>query len=70
MTRDEIKQTHRAIAEAMIAQDERPSMTPERLLEIRQTAELYGACYGWAGTSGRLAAMIVELLRVIDGETK
>lgn len=107
MTRDEIKQTQQAIAEAMLERDrlighlvtsqisrdyerdiadamlaretvmshmdrhhERPSITPERLLEIRQTAQLYGASNGWAGTSGKLATMIVELLRVIDGETK
>lgn len=41
-TREELKQTHRAIAAAMLAQDERPAMTPERLLEIRQTAQLDG----------------------------
>lgn len=37
-------------------------MTPERILEIEQTCELFGSSNGWTGTSGKLATMIRELL--------
>lgn len=44
-----------------LIKSQRLAITPERLLEIRQTAQLFGTSNGWAGTSGKLATMIVEL---------
>lgn len=41
-------------------------LTPERRLEIEQAANLYGSANCWAGTSGKLATMIRELLAEID----
>jgi hypothetical protein len=41
-------------------------MTPERRLEIEQAANLYGSANCWAGTSGKLATMIRELLEELD----
>jgi len=38
-------------------------MTPERLLEIEQTAQEFGNANCWTGTSGKLAAMILELIK-------
>lgn len=40
-------------------------LNDERIEEIKQRAQLFGASNGWAGTSGTLAAMIVELLNEI-----
>jgi hypothetical protein len=40
-------------------------MTPERLIEIEQHARRFGSANCWTGTSGTLATMIVELLKVI-----
>lgn len=40
-------------------------ITPERRLQIEQTANTFGHCNGWTGTSGTLAHMIIELLREI-----
>jgi hypothetical protein len=37
-------------------------MTPQRLLEIEQLARNSGSPNGWTGTSGTLAAAIMELL--------
>ena len=37
-------------------------MTEERMIEIEQHARLYGSSNCWTGTSGTLAAMIMELL--------
>jgi hypothetical protein len=34
-------------------------MTPERLKEIEQLAQLYGNANCWTGTSGSLAAIIL-----------
>ncbi len=41
-------------------------LSRDRLIEIKQTAQLYGASNGWTGTSGMLATCIVELLREIE----
>lgn len=40
-------------------------MTPERKIEIEQHARRFGSANCWTGTSGTLAAMIIELLKVI-----
>lgn len=46
-------------------------MTPERFIEIEQHARRFGPANCWTGTSGTLAAMIIELLKVIrDLETQ
>lgn len=41
-------------------------MLPSRLLEIRQTAQLFGSSNGWTGTSGKLSTMIMELIAEIE----
>jgi hypothetical protein len=41
-------------------------LSRDRLIEIKQTAQLYGSSNGWTGTSGMLASCIVELLREIE----
>jgi hypothetical protein len=38
-------------------------ITPERIAEMWQEARKYGSANCWTGTSGKLAAMIVELLK-------
>ena len=46
-------------------------MTPERMIEIEQHARRFGPANGWTGTSGTLATMIIELIKVIrDLEAK
>ena len=40
-------------------------MTPERMIEIEQHARRFGSANCWTGTSGTLATMIIELLKVI-----
>jgi hypothetical protein len=41
--------------------------TKDRHAEIREIAQKYGASNGWAGTSGMLSKIIVELLDEIGG---
>jgi len=38
---------------------------PERIIEIEQHARRFGSSNCWTGTSGTLAAMIIELLKHI-----
>jgi hypothetical protein len=46
-------------------------VTPERMIEIEQHARRFGSANCWTGTSGTLATMIIELLKVIrDLEAK
>jgi len=40
-------------------------VTPERMVEIEQHARRFGSANCWTGTSGTLATMIIELLKVI-----
>jgi hypothetical protein len=40
-------------------------VTPERIVEIEQHARRFGSANCWTGTSGTLATMIIELLKVI-----
>ena len=39
------------------------SLTPERILEIRQARQKYGPANSWTGTTGNLATMLDELLK-------
>ena len=41
-------------------------LTPERRLEIEQIANRFGPPNCWTGTTGTLAAIIRELLQIID----
>lgn len=41
-------------------------LDPQRRLEIEQECNLFGSANCWAGTSGKLATMIRELLAEID----
>lgn len=43
--------------------------TKDRHAEIREIAQKYGAPNGWAGTSGMLSKIIVELLDEIGGKS-
>lgn len=40
-------------------------MTDERLIEIEQLARQYGSPNCWTGTTGTLAAAIIELLKEV-----
>jgi hypothetical protein len=46
--------------------DAKPVLTQERRVEIEQLANRFGPPNCWTGTSGTLAAVIRELLNIID----
>lgn len=41
------------------------NVSQERMIEIEQHARMFGSSNCWTGTSGTLAAMIIELLKHI-----
>lgn len=48
------------------SRDPKPILTPARRLEIEQLANRFGPPNCWTGTSVTLAAVIRELLNIID----
>jgi hypothetical protein len=43
-------------------------MTPERIIEIEQIARRFGSSNCWTGTTGTLAAIIMELLKELKSK--